>query len=114
MEYVIYEARETQIEMRKEIQFLSNYIQLINQQEGSNVQLELEYGEGYEKLKIAPLLLTGLIDSIVVASQPGNNNQCTDPAAVFRAVYWIFQFLGWLPSRCPSFAGWALPGTIFG
>ncbi|MGQ0739066.1 MAG: histidine kinase [Bacteroidota bacterium] len=77
MEYVIYEAREPLIEMRKEIQFLGNYIRLINQQEGSKVQLELEYGEGYEKLKIAPLLLTGLIDSIVAAAQPGNNNQCS-------------------------------------
>jgi hypothetical protein len=38
--------------------------------------LELEYGEGYEKLKIAPLLLTGLIDSIVAAAKPGDNNPC--------------------------------------
>jgi hypothetical protein len=65
MEYVIYEARETQIEMKKEIQFLKNYIQLINQQSENNMQIGLEYEGQFEKLKIAPLLLAGFVDNIL-------------------------------------------------
>ena len=68
MEYVIYEARETQIEMKKEIQFLKNYIQLINQQSENNNQIGLEYEGEYEKLKIAPLLLAGFVDGILTTS----------------------------------------------
>jgi Histidine kinase len=65
MEYVIYEAREPQIEMKKEIQFLNNYIQLINQQPDNRISISLTCENGYDKIKIAPLLLAGFVDSIV-------------------------------------------------
>jgi Histidine kinase len=77
MEYVIYEAREPQIEMKKEIQFLSNYIQLTNLQAENNMHIELEYEEGYEKLKIAPLLLAGLVDNIVSSVKGTERTNCT-------------------------------------
>jgi len=76
MEYVIYEAREPLIEMKKEIQFLNNYIQLINQHPENKVQIELEYESGYEKLKIAPLLLAELVDDMVLNGQGSVNTTC--------------------------------------
>ncbi|MDZ4796351.1 MAG: histidine kinase [Bacteroidota bacterium] len=65
MEYVIYEAKEKLIAVKKEIQFLSNYIQLKNQQLGNCSNIDMEVTGEHEKLKIAPLLLTGIIDKIV-------------------------------------------------
>jgi len=75
MEYVIYEAREPQIEMKKEIQFLNNYIQLINQQPDNNTQIVLEFEEQQEQLKIAPLLLAGFVDNILNSSPDAVNNR---------------------------------------
>jgi hypothetical protein len=74
MEYVIYEARESQIEMKKEIQFLSNYIQLINQQPENKTQIRLEYEGRHEQLKIAPLLLAGFVDSLLTTPLDAAND----------------------------------------
>jgi hypothetical protein len=64
MEYVIYEAKEKHIDVKKEINFLGNYVQLINQQPGNNSGFTFTTTGDYEKLKIAPLLLAGFIDKI--------------------------------------------------
>ena len=64
MEYVIYEAKEKLINLKKEIHFLSNYIQLVNQQPDNNVSFEMEVTGNHDKLKIAPLLLAGFIDKM--------------------------------------------------
>jgi Histidine kinase len=76
MEYVIYEAREPKIEMKKEIQFLNNYIQLINQQPDNRVTISLNCESGYEKMKIAPLLLAGFVDSIVATRAGAGADNC--------------------------------------
>lgn len=77
MEYVIYEARQPQIEMKKEIQFLDNYIQLLNQQPDNSTRISFRYTNGYEALRIAPLLLAGLVDNIVAAGRKGLDKQCS-------------------------------------
>jgi Histidine kinase len=74
MEYVIYEARQPRIEVKKEIQFLCNYIQLINKQPDNRTSILMEYKYGYEKLKIAPLLLAGLVDNIITAGANEKKN----------------------------------------
>ncbi len=76
MEYVIYEARQQYIEMKKEIQFLSNYIELINQQTDNNVWIKMELQGEYHHLKIAPLLLAGIIDNIVLLPTGKERNCC--------------------------------------
>jgi hypothetical protein len=72
MEYVIYEAKERTIDVKKEIHFLHNYIQLVNQQPGNHAAFELQVSGEYDKLRIAPLLLAGFIDNI---SGAVNNKQ---------------------------------------
>jgi len=64
MEYVIYEAKEKLIDVKKEIHFLGNYIELLGKQPGSGAVFELNTYGHYDKLKIAPLLLVGFIDKI--------------------------------------------------
>ena len=64
MEYVIYEAKEKLIDVKKEIHFLTNYIQLINQQSDNKIKFELEVTGEQDKLKIAPLILAGFIDKM--------------------------------------------------
>jgi Histidine kinase len=76
MEYVIYEAKEKLIDVKKEIHFLHNYIRLINQQPGNHSIFELEVTGEYEKLKIAPLLLVGFIDKIPAAENTVEKNLC--------------------------------------
>jgi hypothetical protein len=69
MEYVIYEAKEKLIDVKKEIHFLGNYIELLGKQSGTGAVFELNTHGQYDKLKIAPLLLVGFIDKIA-----GDNN----------------------------------------
>jgi Histidine kinase len=64
MEYVIYEAKEKLIDVKKEIQFITNYIELINQQPDNQVTFVLAVKGEYDTLKIAPLLLVGFIDNV--------------------------------------------------
>lgn len=71
MEYVIYEAKERTIDVKKEIHFLHNYIQLVNQQPGNHAGFELRVTGDYDKLRIAPLLLAGFIDNIAATATPG-------------------------------------------
>ncbi|MGH2553490.1 MAG: histidine kinase [Chitinophagaceae bacterium] len=73
MEYVIYEAKEKLIDVKKEIQFLTNYIQLINRQTDDKVKFELDVAGQQDKLKIAPLILTGFIDKM--ASEDNMNGE---------------------------------------
>ncbi|MEO6542174.1 MAG: histidine kinase [Ferruginibacter sp.] len=63
MEYVIYEAKEKLIDVKKEIQFLNNYIQLLNRKD-SKVSFETVVEGDYDKLKVSPLLLVGFIDKL--------------------------------------------------
>jgi len=65
MEYVIYEAREPLIEMKKETAFLHIYAGLLNKQSDGDVLIHLECEPGGEQLKIAPLLLAGLLDNVI-------------------------------------------------
>jgi len=76
MEYVIYEARQQYIEMKKEIQFLTNYIGLINQQPDNKALIKMEFEGEYDKLKIAPFLLAGIIDNIVLSPKEEERSQC--------------------------------------
>lgn len=76
MEYVIYEAKEKLIDVKREINFLSNYIQLINQQPDNKVTFEMEVTGDHDKLKIAPLLLVGFIDKMAAGEDTGEKGVC--------------------------------------
>lgn len=65
MEYVIYETKEKTIDVSKEVHFLTDYVQLINQQSDHSVKFTVSTEGEPGKLKIAPLLLAGFIDKIV-------------------------------------------------
>ncbi len=77
MEYVIYEAKEKLIDVKKEIQFIGSYIQLINQQSNNKIALSLKVEGEHETLKIAPLLLAGFIDNITAAKNGNDALNCT-------------------------------------
>ena len=64
MEYVIYEAKEKEIDVSKEINFLDGYVQLINQQAGNTAHFTIRTEGSTDRLKIPPLLLAGFIDRI--------------------------------------------------
>ncbi len=76
MEYVIYEASQPQVDMRKEMDFLSSYVQLANQQTGKDNFIMLDYEAGDAELKIAPLLLAGLIDNITSVAETTGLASC--------------------------------------
>jgi LytS/YehU family sensor histidine kinase len=64
MEYVIYEAKEKLIAVKKELLFLENYIQLLNKQNENNCLFTLTAQGNYNNLTIAPLLLNALLDGL--------------------------------------------------
>lgn len=64
MEYVIYDAKETMVPVKKEMIFLENYIRLLNEQPGNNIFFHLTLHEENASFKIVPLLLTGVLDDI--------------------------------------------------
>jgi hypothetical protein len=76
MEYVIYEAKEKLVDVKKEIQFINTYTQLINQQ-NDNVQFETTVSGSTGQLKISPLLLAGFIDKIAVANNAAEKSLYT-------------------------------------
>jgi hypothetical protein len=67
MEYVIYESREKLIDVSKEIHFLNHYVELVNRQGSYAPRFTITTKGMYDKLKIAPLMLAGFIDSIASA-----------------------------------------------
>jgi hypothetical protein len=77
MEYIIYEARQKLTSVKKEIQFLGDYIQLKNQQISTYPVFEMVVTGEHDKLKIAPLLLTGIIDEIITHRNLWERKTCT-------------------------------------
>jgi LytS/YehU family sensor histidine kinase len=75
MEYVIYESREKLIDVSKEIHFLNHYVELINRQDSHAARFAINTKGTYEKLKIAPLMLAGFIDSIVSENNGSATNE---------------------------------------
>lgn len=73
MEYVIYEAKEKLIDVKKEIHFLQNYVHLVSSQPGNGAAFELSVKGEYDKLKIAPLLLAAFIDKIATGNEKGRS-----------------------------------------
>jgi Histidine kinase len=65
MEYVIYEAKEKLISVKRELLFLENYIQLLNKQHEDNCRFTLTVQGEYSHLTIAPLLLNGMLDALM-------------------------------------------------
>jgi Histidine kinase len=76
MEYVIYDAREPRIGMQKELQFLSNYVELLNRQQDNQLTISLAYTKGAAQVKIAPLLLAALIDQLKKSEDHTGTGDC--------------------------------------
>ncbi|WP_157986577.1 sensor histidine kinase [Chitinophaga alhagiae] len=67
MEYVIYEAKEKEVWLLREVHFLQQYLQLLNGQHGSTIfTLEVQGKPGEQKMQ--PLLLTGLVDKVCLVN----------------------------------------------
>jgi hypothetical protein len=103
MEYVIYEVKEKLIDVKKEINFLSNYIQLVNQQPGSKAGFSLTTTGEYEQLRIAPLLLAGFIDKI--AADDGTAQGSYRMQLRFLGNEMLFQVDGHLNQGIEKLAG---------
>lgn len=70
MEYVIYEAKKKTTWLIREIKFLSNYVELLNDQHGKKI-ITLEVIGEPGKQQIAPLTLTGLVDKVYQVTEKG-------------------------------------------
>jgi Histidine kinase len=77
MEYIIYDAREKLTGVQREILFLSNYIHLKNLQISTHPVFEMKVTGEYDRLKIAPLLLTGIIDEIITYRNLWERKTCS-------------------------------------
>lgn len=63
MRYLLYESNTEKIELRREVEFLENYIELMRLRSSENVKVEKQFSEIPPQLKVAPLLFVSLIEN---------------------------------------------------
>lgn len=63
MRYLLYESNTEKVELRKEVEFLEKYIELMNLRTAENVSISKEFDKIDGSIKIAPLLFISLIEN---------------------------------------------------
>ncbi len=63
LSYQLYDSREKQVDLKAEMEYLKNYIELEKMRQGDAVDLTVDFAEPKSPVKIAPLLFTPLIEN---------------------------------------------------
>lgn len=63
MRYLLYESNTEKVELRKEIDFLEKYIELMNLRTSENVEVIKEFEQVKSSIQVAPLLFISLIEN---------------------------------------------------
>lgn len=63
MRYVLYETVESRVDLNQEINFLKNYILLMQERQGHIVKVKTTFQSNMNNLKIAPLLFIPLVEN---------------------------------------------------
>lgn len=63
MRYMLYECNEKRVPLRKEVQYVQNYLDLERLRQGQNVQIALEINGEIEDQQIAPLIFTPFLEN---------------------------------------------------
>jgi two-component sensor histidine kinase/uncharacterized membrane protein YvlD (DUF360 family) len=63
LRYLLYETNADVVPLKGEIDFLNNYIELMNLRQGKNVEVETEFIIASHEIQIAPLLFLPLVEN---------------------------------------------------
>lgn len=63
MRYLLYESNTEMVELRKEIEFMEKYIELMDLRTSDNVKVSKNFDAQQSQLKVAPLLFISLIEN---------------------------------------------------
>jgi hypothetical protein len=76
LSYMLYECKETQVSLEKELRIMGDYISLEKERYGDRIDISLEMDEDLGEYKIAPLLILPLLEN---AFKHGTSNQVEKP-----------------------------------
>ncbi len=76
MSYIIYDCDGETVLLSRELDFLQKYIALEKLRIDENVHIQVEIGEGLERLTIAPLLLLPLLENVFKHGEPVASPEC--------------------------------------
>jgi LytS/YehU family sensor histidine kinase len=75
MRYMLYECNERRVPLRKEVQYIQNYLDLEQLRQGQNARIEFELNGSIREQQIAPLMFTPFLEN---SFKHGLNNQLTE------------------------------------
>lgn len=75
MRYMLYECNERRVPLRKEVQYIQNYLDLERLRQGQNARIEFELTGAINEQQIAPLMFTPFLEN---SFKHGLNNQLSE------------------------------------
>jgi LytS/YehU family sensor histidine kinase len=75
MRYMLYECNERRVPLRKEVQYIQNYLDLERIRQGQNARIEFVMNGNIREQQIAPLIFTPFLEN---SFKHGLNNQLTE------------------------------------
>ena len=75
MRYMLYECNERRVPLRKEVQYIRNYLDLESLRQGQNVEITFEVAGEIDEQQIAPLIFTPFLEN---GFKHGLNNQMSE------------------------------------
>ena len=75
MRYMLYECNERNVPLRKEVQYIQNYLDLERLRQGNHVQIDFDLHGQIKDQQIAPLMFMPFLEN---SFKHGLNNQITD------------------------------------
>ena len=75
MRYMLYECNERRVPLRKEVQYIQNYLDLERLRQGQHAEIEFELNGLIKEQQIAPLMFTPFLEN---SFKHGLNNQLTE------------------------------------
>ena len=75
MRYMLYECNERRVPLRKEVQYIRNYLDLERLRQGQHAEIEFELHGLISEQQIAPLMFTPFLEN---SFKHGLNNQLTE------------------------------------
>ena len=75
MRYMLYECNERRVPLRKEVQYIRNYLDLESLRQGQNVEITFEVSGEIDDQQIAPLIFTPFLEN---SFKHGLNNQIAE------------------------------------
>lgn len=69
LRYMLYDSNEEKVPLKREVQYLKDYIDLAQLKDSRGMDISFDIGKGYEALKVSPLLFIPFVENAFKHSQ---------------------------------------------